>query len=307
MKTKKGFLIMLNCILVVNVFSQNNTKTNTVQPKIMVIPFTKEGEDIRTVLEADFNKRVAVAKVKEAFDSRGFTTVDFRAKLKSVIDGDIIKSNTQSSIKAKLLASSGADIYVEIDLPPMINGNGGLNSVQLILNGYDISTGGALSSKTCVSSPFATNDYGSLIMRALTKDKASGNETQSPCAEEFLNTLQDKFTDIVDNGRPLNIQFNLSNSSKYKFSTEIKTDDNERLSSVITNWMGNNTVKNNYHVQSVSDVEIILDEVRIPLKDINGRNFSPYDFSNLIYKFLKSKSINSSTDIKNGTIFVTIN
>lgn len=52
----------------------------TVQPKIMVIPYTKEGEDIRTILESDVNKRIVLTKIKEAFDSRGFTTVDFTEK-----------------------------------------------------------------------------------------------------------------------------------------------------------------------------------------------------------------------------------
>ena len=41
----------------VSVFSQNAAtnsggQVQTVQPKIMVIPYTKEGEDIRTILEA---------------------------------------------------------------------------------------------------------------------------------------------------------------------------------------------------------------------------------------------------------------
>lgn len=30
----------------------------------MVIPYTKEGEDLRTVLENDENKRIAIAKIK---------------------------------------------------------------------------------------------------------------------------------------------------------------------------------------------------------------------------------------------------
>ena len=57
---------------------------NVVQPKIMVIPYTKEGEDIRTVLEADENKRIVLTKIKEAFDERGVTTIDFIAKLKAM-------------------------------------------------------------------------------------------------------------------------------------------------------------------------------------------------------------------------------
>ncbi|MBK9354903.1 MAG: hypothetical protein IPN09_13330 [Bacteroidetes bacterium] len=58
------------------------TQVNTVQPKIMVIPYTKEGEDLRTIFEEDFNKRIAISKAKKAFDNRGFTTVDFVGKIK---------------------------------------------------------------------------------------------------------------------------------------------------------------------------------------------------------------------------------
>ena len=60
------------------------TSLPTARPKIMVIPYTMQGEDIRTVLENDVNKRIALTKIKEAFDQRGYTTVDFFAKLKAL-------------------------------------------------------------------------------------------------------------------------------------------------------------------------------------------------------------------------------
>ena len=62
-----AFFILLN---VFKLDAQDSLKSNvvTVQPKVMVIPFTKEGQDIRTILEADINKRVALTKVKEKFD-----------------------------------------------------------------------------------------------------------------------------------------------------------------------------------------------------------------------------------------------
>ena len=58
------------------IFCQNTATSSggqvlTVQPKIMVIPYTKEGEDLRTILEADVSRRIAITKIKEAFDSRG--------------------------------------------------------------------------------------------------------------------------------------------------------------------------------------------------------------------------------------------
>ena len=78
-----GVLVLLNSwcniILAQNSATNSGGQVQTVQPKIMVIPYTKEGEDIRTILEADVNKRIAITKIKESFDSRGFTTVDFVA------------------------------------------------------------------------------------------------------------------------------------------------------------------------------------------------------------------------------------
>lgn len=74
--------------------TENKTKVVTVQPKIIVIPFTKEKEDIRTVLETNVNRRIAITKVKEAFDNRGFTTVDFIGKLKAANDNNVFTSSS---------------------------------------------------------------------------------------------------------------------------------------------------------------------------------------------------------------------
>lgn len=37
-------------------------QTATVQPKIMVIPYAKQDEDITTIIENDVNKRIVLAK-----------------------------------------------------------------------------------------------------------------------------------------------------------------------------------------------------------------------------------------------------
>lgn len=265
----------------------------TVQPKIIVIPFTKEGEDIRTILEADVNRRVAVTKVKEAFDNRNFTTVDFTAKLKSAMDDQLFTSNSQTDMKTQLVEMSGADIYVEVEVPPMIVTNGG-NSARLILTGYDVSTGNSLSNKVCESPKFYTSDYGALVTKAL-----------STCSEEFLNTMQTKFTDIVENGRSVKLNFTLAQGSKYKFSTEIQPDGLP-FSDVLETWMSENSYKNNYHIQGTTDLKMLFDDVRIPLKDETGKNYNPNKFALKVFQFLKTKGMTSTKEIKNGTIFITI-
>ena len=78
----KKYLFLILCMVV---FIQIKAQTTTtVQPKIMVVPYVKDGEDIRQIIENDANIRLVLSKIREAFDNRGFTTVDFEAKLKTV-------------------------------------------------------------------------------------------------------------------------------------------------------------------------------------------------------------------------------
>lgn len=68
---------------------------NTVQPTIMVVPYTKQGQNIRDLLENDINYRIALTAIKDAFDSNGYSTVDFEGKYKSVSENAAFKENSQ--------------------------------------------------------------------------------------------------------------------------------------------------------------------------------------------------------------------
>jgi len=115
MNRLKNFSIAFLLLFSGFAFAQNKSTESggqvvTVQPKIMVIPYTKEGEDLRTILEQDETRRIAIAKIKEGFDSRGFTTVDFVAKLKAAKANNIFTSDNQTDIKTQIVEMSGADI-----------------------------------------------------------------------------------------------------------------------------------------------------------------------------------------------------
>lgn len=265
----------------------------TVQPKIMVIPYTKEGEDIRSVLEEDVNKRITLTKIKEAFDSRGFTTVDFTAKLKAMSQSAVFNADNQSDLKSQLIEMSGADIYVEAEMDILFSESG--NSVKVIISAYDVSTGASLANKVGESGKFYTDDIGKLASKAI-----------STCAEEFLNTIQMKFTDIVENGRSLIISFGFDEASAYLMSSEVGSQGLQ-LSDEIELWMEENAYKNNYHIQGTTDKQMIFDDVRIPLKDPkNGSNYNANKFALAIFKFMKSLGLQIQRDIKGTTVYITI-
>lgn len=265
-------------------------KINTIQPVIMVIPRVSQGEDIRTVLDNSFNKRLSVKKVNEAFDNRGFTTKSFEATLKNALLNKVFTSESQSDMKSTIIEMSGADIYVEVDIAPMTSGGGG-NQVTLLLEASDCATGASYSNKTCVSGIFNVTDTSALISRAVDK-----------CKEEFLNTLQAKFTDIVQNGRTVNVSFKPGENSSWTFDQEL---GDTPLSFIIEDWVAENSANNNYHDQGSGNL-ILLYEIRIPLKDDRGKNYTPKKFSQKIYTWLKSKGIQSGIETRGGTIYVTI-
>ena len=54
---KKLLMLLIAGLVCLPALSQ----TAVQQPKIMVIPYASEGEDIRTLLESDSNKRIIIA------------------------------------------------------------------------------------------------------------------------------------------------------------------------------------------------------------------------------------------------------
>ncbi len=265
----------------------------TVQPKIMVIPFTREGEDIRTILEEDVNRRIAITKIKEGFDSRGFTTVDFVGKLKAAKDNSVFTSDNQSDIKSQIIEMSGADVYVQAEVSVLKSETG--NAVTLVLSGYEASTGNSLSNKVGESSKFYTDDIGKLASRAVEN-----------CVGDFLNTLQLKFNDIVNNGKSVIVDISFDAGSEYKMSSESGADGLP-LSDQLELWMEKNAYKNNYHIQGTTDVKMIFDDVRIPLKDAaTGNNYNPNKFALELFKYFKTLGMQTVKDVKGNTIYITI-
>ena len=54
---KKLLLSFIVCFSTAITFAQTSTQL----PKIMVIPFTKDGEDLRTILDENIDSRIAIS------------------------------------------------------------------------------------------------------------------------------------------------------------------------------------------------------------------------------------------------------
>ncbi len=285
--------IILTLIMFVGLLaSANAQQTVTVQPKIMVVPFVKEGENIRNVLENDVNKRIVLTKIKEAFDSRGFTTVDFLGRLKALSKANGLAMDNQSDLKTMIIQQSGADIYVDAEIDVVLSGSG--NGVKVIMTAYDTSTGNSLANKVGDSGKFYTDDIGRLASKAV--------EGQ---ADAFLNVMQTKFNDIVTNGRSINVTIGFAQTSQYSMSSEVGANG-FALSDEIEMWMSENAYKGNYHIQGTTEKQMIFDDVRIPLKDDNGNNYNINKFGLKFMMFARKMGLQIGRDISNNTLIITI-
>ncbi len=268
-----------------------------VQPKIMVIPYTKEGEDIRTVLENDANKRIVLTKIKEAFDERGISTIDFVAKLKAMESGNVFNMDNKADIKSQIIDMSGADIYVEAEIicNQREGGEKPESSVKVTITAYDCATGASLSNKIGESGSFYTNDIAKLGMKAI-----------SSCADDFLRVMQMKFSDITENGRSLMLQIGFDEGSMLTMESEVGTDG-LLLQDEIELWVEAHAYNGNYHLQGVSPMKMVFDDIKLPLVDeTTGNNYSISKFGLEMLKFFRSLNIQISRSNRGNTLYVTI-
>lgn len=271
--------------------------TKTSRPQIMVIPQVKHDEDIRNILENDFNLRVAVTKVQEAFNARGFTTVDFLGKLAAAEKAAVFKGDNQSDHMTQLLDYAAPDIYttVEYDMAD----NGGVHRAGVILKGYDTSTGNNLGSKDGYRSN-SVNDPAQLVSGIL----------GSGMAEEFLNIMQTKFTEMLDDGRQVALIFSIADGSTWLMDSPVPSKGDSELQTVLEDWIADKAVKHNYQAPRTAETgkALYFDDVRIPIRNLaNCRNYTSTNFGKDIIDFLKSIGIPAKRTVDRALITVTIN
>ena len=267
-----------------------------VQPKIMVIPYTKEGENIRTILEADENKRIVLTKIKEAFDERGVSTIDFVAKLKAMESGNVFNLENKQDAKSLIIDMSGADIYVEAEIVCQQGHTSGQveSRVKIVLTAYESATGASLANKVGESGTFYTQDIGKLGMKAITS-----------CADDFLRVMQSKFSDIAENGRSLMLQIGFDENSQYTMESEVGSQG-LLLQDEIELWVEEHSHNGNYHLQGVSPMKMVFDDIKLPLTDETGKNYSTSKFGMEILKFFRSLNLQISRINRGSTLYITI-
>lgn len=267
---------------------------DVVLPTVIVVPYKRDGESFSKVLQNDYDRRIAVSSVQAGFEQRNITTVDLQGKMDAVARRVAYEQNagTADSNDKQLLMTSGADVYVTVDINKDIKPEG--SRVALILKAYETASGNILASQTAAPvRRFATTAVDAL------------------CKHTVDSHLQTFLDDIVKNFRPVGgtrvvLQFAIAGTSMMTMNTPAG-QNNYSISNIIRQWVRKNAYQGKYHLQGVMDESMIFDYVTIPPKDIDGLRMDAAQFGFILEQYLKEdEGLDCSLRVDGNNILVTI-
>ncbi len=275
-------------------FAQEKDHQDWLNPTVMVIPFAKEGEQLRTIYEKEdkINLRVAVTSVKEAFSQQGISTIDFRAKIKQLSMDESMAINNQTSVKQRVIELSGADVYVEVEAAVSEYEDG--SSVAVTATAYDAFSGQVLATNVGTTKKYYTFNFEKLTQKAV-----------ESFIDNFTKTIQEKFNKIVEEGRTISLHIGFDENADTDLDEEMR--DGLLLSDLIESWVEENAYRNQFHIQGLTATSMIFDSVKIPVKDEKGRNFRATRFAARLRSFLKKQNLEVTRDVVGTKIYITIN
>ncbi|WP_439131843.1 DUF6175 family protein [Polaribacter sp.] len=269
---QKIFLFLFIAIIANKLAGQ---EVEQIQPTIMVMPFTKGGQNALELFENDFKWQSIIARVNNAFQERGFRPKDLQETINQVKRTKAINSlkNANFNVEEAIYAEARTDIIVKAFINIHSEDGGTTNSVQISLKAIETSSRMSLYDLPVASSPpFKTTDYGYLVDRVLTEENR---------IEKFIDGLNEAFGQIIELGKAITIEISVTEDSKIKLDDEIG-DNADFVSELITEWVKNNAYKNQYRIKQDSENVLSFDEVRIPLRTETGNNYTINDFSRSI-------------------------
>ena len=264
-------------------YDQVEDEDGMVLPTIMVVPYKRDGETYASVLQNDYDRRIAIAKVQDGFEKRNITTVDLEGKLNAVQRNAQFGTNDADSNDKQLLMNSGSDVYVTVDILKDNNSEG--NRISLIMKAYETASGSILASKDALTRRFPKAATDVLCSYAIEDN-----------IQPFLDDICKNFTKQASGGKRVSLTMNDRVGS-----------ENLPLSAQIRQWVRKNSYKGKYHLQGIVGESIIFDYVMIPAKDAEGYAMDAAQFGYLIEAWLNDQvGVTCTTRVDGTTVYVTI-
>ena len=263
------------------------------KPTIIVVPYKKDGESYKAILENDFDKRIAVSEVKKEFENLGIKTIDLQGRLDATNRGMQYDDNieTAESNDKQMLLSSGADVYVIVDLKKDVTAEG--SRVALIMEARETASGTMWASENGWTKRYPTN------------------ATDQLCAFAVKDNLPPFLAQIEKNyANPINAVLRVAVDGTSAVTLFDECDNGERIIDTIQDWLDRNAHQGDYHLQGEMAESAIFDYVIIPRQDKNGYKMTTSKFARELRKHLISLGVQldgaTGVRIEGNTIMLTI-
>ena len=259
------------------------------KPKIMVVPFRKDGEDYKAILENDRDLRAAVSEVQKGFEALDIETESIlsshnsnnrRAQYEESVDA------ASSNLK-QLLLSADADVYVVVDLEKNISASG--SSVSVMLTAYETATDNIWATENSWTNRFNTTNITALCSYAV---------------RDYLPSFLEQIVKNYNEPSSIVIQFSVKNGSMV--SMRDRCSNGRRLSDLIQEWLDDNAHDGEYHVQGIVDESAVFDDVLIPKADEKGKKMNAEKFGSRLCDALYAVGVDTEYNTEGINVLITV-
>lgn len=254
----------------------------------------------RAFVDSDFNNvQLAIAQIMA---ERNFPVVNGQAQAETddedemfdeAFEGAETGSGVQTNAYDELLKRNKPDITLKIGWN--VNNAGSIYSADYRIEAID-----TYSNKSVAPIAGQTGEVRRTVpLSVALKQTAKGN------MDDFCTKLQTYFDDIQTNGREIRCDIRIiDNGSGVTMNQEF---EGLELSEIIYNWISDNSVNHQFNQRSSGRNMARYDQIRIPLKDANGRPMDASRWVKGLQEKLKSLGIvceNASTGLGAGRLYI---
>lgn len=297
-------------ILLLSFIALNSTYSQAKKPTLMVVPsdawcnqggftqiFDNHGTDVmipdyKKALQTDPELLLAISKVNEMMADRGFPLKNLESEIKNLelnsAEEAMLTSNYGGQINESpidvLRKTAKADIWLQLTYS--VNKKGPKKSLTFNLQGLDAYTNKQIAGTSGTGPSSFSAEIPVLIEEAILAN-----------IDNFNSQLQAHFTDLFENGREIKLQIKVWDTFEGDLEEYYGEEkEEEELAYIIENWLFDNTVNGRFNTSIITENQMVLEQVRIPLFDDRQRALDARRWSRSLSRYLKkSYGIQSKT------------
>lgn len=301
-KMKKVIFSVLTLLLTMNIaFAQGKKPTLMILPsdnwcsqRYFMTNFDNQGTtvkipDYKAAFQDDAELSTVISIVGGLLAECGYPVKDSEQELKNLDVKQGEDNAMMSKTSGASLAESPLDVLKRkaksdmiIQIGWSVNKEAAGKSVTFQLDAID-----SYTSKRIASATGTGESADDIVPRLL----ETAVKTHIP---EFTQKLDNYFYELGIKGREIVLTVKKWDSWENDLETEY---DGEELTDCIVEWLNQNTVGGNYNLSDATENYMLLEQVRIPIKDERGMALDARGFANQLRKYLQKEPFNITSKV----------